>query len=188
MSFGRRVERSVEKVSSFRKGASPFCRVGRYGSVVEDELQQQRKPRVSQFEDLKVWREARQSAEKIYCVTDEIAFRRDDFPIRQLRATAVSVSANIAEGFERDGNREFPSFLSPAKGSTGEVRSLLWTASDQSYINEEQFSRLTSTCRRLDDLSRGSWITFATPASPATNSDVPTTKDLPSPETCYRLS
>jgi len=65
-----------------------------------------------------------------------------DFALRdQIRRAAVSITSNIAEGFERDGNREFLQGLSVAKGSCGEVRSQLYVALDEAYIAQEDFER-----------------------------------------------
>jgi four helix bundle protein len=56
----------------------------------------------------------------------------------------VSIISNIAEGFERDGNKEFIQFLSQAKGSTGEVMSQLYVAFEQQYVDESNFYRIRS--------------------------------------------
>ncbi len=100
--------------------------------------------RVKQFEDLEVWQKAREMARDIYgCATDG-AFARD-FGLRdQIRRAAVSVVSNIAEGFERGGDREFRQFLAHAKGSCGEIRSQLYIALDQEYLTQDQFEKLSA--------------------------------------------
>ena len=97
---------------------------------------------VQKFEDLEVWRKARLLTREIYAVSRTGPFARD-FPLQgQIRRAAVSIMSNIAEGFERDGNKEFVQFLTLAKGSCGEVRSQLYVALDQEYINASQFESL----------------------------------------------
>ena len=95
-----------------------------------------------QFEDLHVWQEARGLVNEVYKVTKQGAFRRD-FSLRdQITRAAVSSMSNIAEGFERGSRREFIQFLNVAKGSTGEVRSQLYVALDQQYIDQKMFEKL----------------------------------------------
>lgn len=92
---------------------------------------------VQRFEELEVWKGARALARKIYLATDEGRFARD-FSFRdQLRRSAISIVSNIAEGFERGGNKEFVQFLYIAKGSAGELRAQLLVASDLGYIGAE---------------------------------------------------
>jgi len=95
-----------------------------------------------QFEDLHVWQEARGLVNEVYKVTKQGAGRRD-FSLRdQITRAAVSSMSNIAEGFERGSRREFIQFLNLAKGSTGEVRSQLYVALDQQYIDQKMFETL----------------------------------------------
>jgi four helix bundle protein len=77
------------------------------------------------FEDLPVWRQAISLAEAVYALTGDAAFRRQPGLRDQLERAAVSVSNNIAEGFERGTTAELLSFLYIARGSAGEVRSML---------------------------------------------------------------
>jgi four helix bundle protein len=87
------------------------------------------------FESLRVWHEARRLAKRIYQVTNEQGFSRD-FGLRdQIRRAAVSTMANIAEGFERRGDREFLRFLRIAIGSAGEVRSHSYLAEDVGLLD-----------------------------------------------------
>jgi four helix bundle protein len=97
---------------------------------------------VKQFEDLHVWQEARGLVNEVYKVTKQGAFRRD-FSLRdQITRAAVSSMSNIAEGFERGSRREFIQFLNVAKGSTGEVRSQLYVALDQEYVDQKMLEKL----------------------------------------------
>ena len=94
---------------------------------------------IKRFEDLEAWKVSREITKTIYTITSNEKFFRD-FGLRdQIRRASVSVMSNIAEGFERDGNKEFLNFLSIAKGSSGEVRSQLYVALDQNYISENEF-------------------------------------------------
>lgn len=74
------------------------------------------------FEDLPIWKQAKELAVRIYRVTKEEKFRRNYSLVDQIRRASISVSSNIAEGFERGSKLEFIQFLYIAKGSLGEVR------------------------------------------------------------------
>ncbi|MEW6066758.1 MAG: four helix bundle protein [Nitrospirota bacterium] len=101
------------------------------------------------FEDLEVWKLARALTNKIYVVTNSGVFSKD-FSLRdQIRRASVSVMSNISEGFERGGNQEFLQFLSIAKGSSGEVRSQLYVAMDQQYIERKECESLIDEYRKL---------------------------------------
>lgn len=77
------------------------------------------------FEDLVAWRKASRLAVVLIRLTEQTVARRDRDLSRQMRRSAVSISSNIAEGFERGARREFIYFLGVARGSAGELRSQL---------------------------------------------------------------
>ncbi len=94
---------------------------------------------ITKFEDIKAWQEARILVRMVYQLTDEGKFAKD-FGLRdQMRRAAVSVMANIAEGFDCESTIEFSRFLGIARRSAVEVQSLLYTAHDIGYISQEQF-------------------------------------------------
>ncbi len=97
---------------------------------------------ITRFEDIQAWQKARELTRSVYQATNRPAFRLD-WPLRdQIRRAAVSVMSNIAEGFERGGDREFIQFLSIAKGSTGEIRAQLYVAYDAGYLAQQDFQTL----------------------------------------------
>ena len=87
------------------------------------------------FEDLPVWKTAKELSILIYKTTSEGKLRKDYGLKDQIQRAAVSVSSNIAEGFERGSKREFIQFLYIAKGSCGELRSQLNIAKDLGYLD-----------------------------------------------------
>ena len=104
---------------------------------------------VRDFEELAIFQKARELSKKIYPVTNRDGFKSDFRFVQQIRAAAGSIMDNIAEGFERTGNKEFLNFLYIAKGSCGEVRSQLIRANDVGYLTPEEFDELYSECRKL---------------------------------------
>ena len=94
------------------------------------------------FEDMEVWQRARVLANRIYALTQTGSFSKDYSLKDQINDSSGSVMDNIAEGFERGGNREFIMFLSYSKGSAGEVRSQLHRAFDRKHISEHEFTEL----------------------------------------------
>ncbi len=98
--------------------------------------------KIYRFEDLEAWKIARELTKKVYRTSKNDLFIRDYGLRDQICRASVSVMSNIAEGFERDGNKEFVNFLSIAKGSSGEVRSQLYVALDQHYISESEFNAI----------------------------------------------
>lgn len=107
---------------------------------------------IKTFEEIQSWQKARELVNCIYQFTRKPSFAKDFGLKDQIQRAAVSVMSNIAEGFERQSNLEFIKFLFIAKGSAGEVRSLLYLAKDQKYITDMEFSaaeKLTVDCSRL---------------------------------------
>ena len=98
--------------------------------------------KINSFEDIESWKKARELTNNIYDHTENGKFANDWDLKRQIRRSCESIMSNIAEGFERDGNREFVQFLSVAKGSCGEARSQLYLALDRGYVSEKQFNEL----------------------------------------------
>jgi len=110
---------------------------------------------VNRFEDLDVWKKSRVIVNMIYSTTNKEGFSKDWMLKNHLRKTAVSIISNIAEGFERDGNKEFTNFLSIAKGSCGELRCQLYIAYDQHYINENQFKEISNLAEEISRSLKG---------------------------------
>lgn len=98
--------------------------------------------RFDRFEDIRAWQLSRELTKAVYEITDRPPAAQDYRFRSQITAAAVSIMSNIAEGFERGGNPEFIQFLWIAKGSAGEVRSLLYVAMDRQYITTDVFNEL----------------------------------------------
>ena len=107
--------------------------------------------RIEKFEDILAWQKARELTREVYQCAKAGAFARD-FGLRdQIQRASVSTMANIAEGFDRGGDREFLQFLSNSKGSCGEVKSHPYVALDQQYIVQKEFDLLYG---QADEVSR----------------------------------
>src|ERR1700720_912241 len=111
--------------------------------------------KIKNFEDIASWRKGRQLTKNIYDVTSTGNFVRDFGLKDQIRRAAVSVLSNIAEGFERAGDREFLQFLAVAKGSCGELRAQLYVALDQEYISQKEFDTLFERASEVSQLISG---------------------------------
>lgn len=98
--------------------------------------------KITRFEDLDCWQNARDVANRVYRACNANEFKREYNLIGQIKGAAASIMANIAEGFSRRGNKEFIQFLFVAKSSAAELQSHLYIALDQEYINRQQFDEL----------------------------------------------
>jgi four helix bundle protein len=98
--------------------------------------------KIERFEDMEIWKEARELCKYVFDLTSQELFSKD-FKLRdQIRASSGSIMDNIAEGFERGGNKEFMQFLYISKGSCGETRSQCYRVFDQEYISQQQLDQL----------------------------------------------
>jgi four helix bundle protein len=112
--------------------------------------------KIERFEDMEIWKDARELCKYVFDLTSKELFNKD-FKFRdQIRSSSGSIMDNIAEGFERGGNKEFIQFLYISKGSCGETRSQGYRAFDQSYIDQKELdiliSRTLSQCTKIANL------------------------------------
>ena len=107
------------------------------------------------FEEIIAWQKARELNLEIYKVTNGPEFAKD-FALRdQLRKSIISVSSNIAEGFERETISEFKRFLFISKASVGELRSQLYLSFDLNYITKDKFEELYQSATDISKMLSG---------------------------------
>ncbi len=107
--------------------------------------------KIKQFEDLDIWKEATNIAIEIYLISERGKLKTDFGMKDQIRRAAMSISDNIAEGFEYESNMQFIRFLRYSKGSPGELRNKLYVLKKVDFIDEEFYE---SMHKRLIDLSK----------------------------------
>ncbi len=107
------------------------------------------------FEEITSWQKSRLFNKRIYEITENIGFKRDFDLVRQIRRASISISSNIAEGFERNTDKEFIYFLYVSKASAGEVRSQLYLALDLNYISKIEFDELYLNVSDISKLISG---------------------------------
>lgn len=107
---------------------------------------------ISHFEELEIWKAARELCIQVHSYTRQEAFSKDYKLISQLNGSSGSVMDNIAEGFERGSKLEFFQFLGFAKGSVAESKSQLYRALDRSYISKNEFD---SSYNLADKITKG---------------------------------
>ena len=108
--------------------------------------------KIEKFEDIIAWQKAKDLTLEIY----HIFKNNRDFSFKdQIQRASVSIMNNIAEGFERRTNRELLHFLYIAKGSCGEVRSMLYLASELKYVSEKEFNDLHNLTVEISKMLSG---------------------------------
>ena len=107
------------------------------------------KSKIKCFEDLFIWQKAVEFARDIYLITEKKGLKNDFGLKNQMRDSAVSISSNIAEGFERRSRKEYLNFLNIAKGSAGEIRSQLFVAFEIGYIEKSELDDLREKAKFL---------------------------------------
>jgi four helix bundle protein len=108
------------------------------------------------FEEIISWQKARELNKEIYYLTNNNNSFSKNFGLRdEIRKSSISISSNIAEGFERATTKEFIRFLYIAKASVGEFRSQLYLAFDLKYIINEEFEKLKLKVNKVSKLISG---------------------------------
>ena len=97
---------------------------------------------INTFEELEIWQLSREICQDVWNAFENSSLGKDFELKNQMNRSSGSIMDNIAEGFERNGRREFINFLSYSKGSCGELRSQLYRAFDRKHITEEEFEFL----------------------------------------------
>jgi four helix bundle protein len=112
--------------------------------------------KISRFEDLECWQQARILAKMVYTAINKSKnFKRDFRLSGEAAESAVSVMSNIAEGFSRQTNREFIQFLYISKSSASEVQSVFYVALDQDYIDHAIFERVYNQADKVCKMNSG---------------------------------
>ena len=107
---------------------------------------------IEKFEDIISWKEARGLNKTIGELIDNGRFKNSYRLINQIEGSAGSIMDNIAEGFERGGNKEFIQFLYIAKASCGELRSQLCRALDRNYLEQKEFDNISTHAKKISSL------------------------------------
>ncbi len=108
------------------------------------------------FEDISAWGKSRELSKTIYSIiNNKNNFINHQSLVWQIEKSSGSIMDNIAEGFERGGNREFIQFLAIAKGSSAEIRSQLYRALDQELISETELSELNNIATEISKMING---------------------------------
>lgn len=104
---------------------------------------------IKTFEDLEIWQLSRLLCQEIYQIIENTNLKNNYRLCNQIDGSSGSIMDNIAEGFERNGNKEFIQFLSIAKASCGETRSQLYRVFDRNFISKDKFENLIEQTETL---------------------------------------
>lgn len=111
---------------------------------------------ITDFENLAIWQKAIELADEMYTISEQGKLKRDFSTTDQLKRAVLSISNNIAEGFEYNNNADFVKFLRYAKGSCGECRSMMallkkrgWITNEEHIRYKEEFKKLATQIGRL---------------------------------------
>ncbi|WP_047418024.1 four helix bundle protein [Cellulophaga sp. Hel_I_12] len=111
--------------------------------------------KINSFEDINAWQKGREFNKLLYQITENDIFIKVFDLKKQIRRASISITSNIAEGFERNTDKEFVYFLYVAKASAGEVRSQLYLAFDLGYIGEDDFLKLKEQIENISKMLSG---------------------------------
>ena len=111
--------------------------------------------KINHFEELEIWKDAVKIGVQIYKLTESGKLKNDFSAKDQLRRAAISISNNIAEGFEYNNNRSFLKFLLYSKGSAGELRSQLYVLKEAGILDKDKFESLRSDLLKLSKSIEG---------------------------------
>ena len=115
--------------------------------------------KIEKFQDLQVWILAREICRSVWMLFENTSLGKDFELKNQMSRSSGSIMDNIAEGFERNGNREFVQFLAISKGSCGELLSQLHRALDRKHITQLQFNDLAEKAQ-LENQKLGAFISY----------------------------
>ena len=135
--------------------------------------------KINKFEDIQAWKEARELVKQVYKLTSSGKFQKDFGLKDQIRRAAISIMANIAEGFDSNSDAQFISFLSYSQRSASELQFHLYVALDQSYILENKFNELYNRIEKIKRLIGGfiKYLKTKKDQVPSTMDQAPNTMD-----------
>ena len=111
--------------------------------------------KIERFEDIESWKAGRELTKVIYNLTGKTSFHMDFGLKDQIQRASVSITANIAEGFDSKSNKAFINFLNYSFRSASEIQSLLYAAFDLHYINKDEFELTYDQCTKVKKLIGG---------------------------------
>lgn len=111
--------------------------------------------KIERFEDIESWKAGRELTKAVYKLTSKASFSKDFGLKDQIQRASVSITANIAEGFDSKSNKAFINFLNYSFRSASEIQSLIYAALDQDYISKDEFNKVYDKCTEVKKLIGG---------------------------------